>query len=489
MNAVRIGFLPVLLTGLSLTSVARAQPTGQDAALALQSTLVEAIAAAEDSVVAIARVPKASGIGVSPLGGISADGPDFIPSGYGTGVVVDRRGLILTNYHVLGDVEKYDFYVWLKHRAFKATAVSPKDGGAKRIKAERVEAADPWFDLAILKIDADNLTPIKFGDAAKLKKGQIVIALGNPHAIARDGDVSATWGIVSNLHRAAPPPSEAEPLVGRETLHHFGNLIQTDARLPVGSSGGALINLSGEMVGLTSSLAALSNGETDAGFAIPVDDAFKRVVETLKQGQRPDFGFLGVEPKHAIDVGSDQLGAFVNRVVGGTPAAIAGLRERDVVTHVDGRRLYDGDDLFREVSRLAPGARVEMTVLRNGRTVLPITVELSKKYLDTSRRPYARVEDPKWRGMQLDYVTAIPPETLQFRLEDIPATGCVAVVDVDQDSPAWKAGLRRWTFISHVGDTAVNSPQAFERAVAGQTGDVKVRLYSPTGSEVRTVSP
>ena len=103
----------------------------------------------------------------------------------------------------------------------------------------------------------------------------------------------------------ATEASEAEPLAGRETLHHFGNLIQTDARLPVGSSGGALINLSGEMVGLTSSLAALSNGETDAGFAIPVDDAFKRVVETLKLGQRPDFGFLGVEPKHAIDVGSE----------------------------------------------------------------------------------------------------------------------------------------------------------------------------------------
>jgi serine protease Do len=485
MNVVRIGASIVVLIGALIPSAAHAQLTGQDAALALQSTLVEAIAAAEDSVVAIAREPKGGRIGV--FGASPEPSPDHIPDGYGSGVVVDAEGLILTNYHVLGDVEKYDYYVWLNHRVYKAEVEDAKELAPKRLRAERVEAADPWMDLAILKIDAKDLKPIKFGDAGALKKGHIVIALGNPHALARDGEVSATWGIVSNLNRAAPGPPGVEPPAGRETLHQYGNLIQTDARLPVGSSGGALINLRGEMVGMTSSLAALSNGEANAGFAIPVDDAFVRVVETLKLGRRADFGFLGVTPQHAGVKGEGPLGASV-AVVMGTPAAQAGMRTGDVVTHLDGRRVYDANDLFREVSRVPPGTRVEMRVIRDRRTLPAMVVELSKKYLETTRRPVARVEDPKWRGLQVDYVTAIPGQTLPLRLSDIPASGCVAVVNVEEDSPAWKAGLRRWTFISHVGDTAVDTPDEFHRAVAGQGGDVELRLYTSRASERRNVS-
>ena len=143
-----------------------------------------------------------------------------------------------------------------------------------------------------------NLQPITFGDAATLKKGQIVIALGNPYAIARDGQPSASWGIISNLQRQAPSPRDGtRPSDGRETLHHFGTLIQTDARLELGTSGGALVNLKGEMIGLTTSLAALSGYERPGGFAIPVDDDFRRALETLKTGRLPDYGFLGVAPR------------------------------------------------------------------------------------------------------------------------------------------------------------------------------------------------
>src|SRR5207342_2000310 len=105
---------------------------------------------------------------------------------------------------------------------------------------------------------------------------------GNPYAIARDGQVSASWGIVANLSRKAGPiPDETSPAGVRNTsLHHYGTLIQTDAKLNLGTSGGALLNLKGEMVGLTTSLAAAVGYEQAAGFALPVDDAFRRAVET-----------------------------------------------------------------------------------------------------------------------------------------------------------------------------------------------------------------
>ena len=148
----------------------------------------------------------------------------------------------------------------------------------------------------MLAIDAADLPPIAFGNADELKKGQIVISLGNPYAIARDGQPSAAWGIVANLQRKAPAtPSEADP-TGRPTLHHYGTLIQTDAKLNLGTSGGPLLNLKGEMVGLSVALAAAAGYEAAGGYAIPVDATFRRAVETLKRGREVEYGFLGIQP-------------------------------------------------------------------------------------------------------------------------------------------------------------------------------------------------
>ena len=155
--------------------------------------------------------------------------PNFIPNEYGTGVVIDRRGLILTACHVLGD-EGDNYYITTadRHALYKAW----------------IKASDPRSDLAVLSIDgADvasaNLTAIRLGDSAVLRKGQIVITLGNPYAIARDGQSSAGWGIVSNLGRKAPPLPDDVDAAGKTTLHHFGGLIQTDAyRLPRHSAAG-----------------------------------------------------------------------------------------------------------------------------------------------------------------------------------------------------------------------------------------------------------
>lgn len=450
-----LGVMP-LLAGLLFSSPAAAQDfSGAQAAVALENAMTEAIAAAEDSVVAIARARK--GLGERLLE------PDFIPNEYGTGVVIDRRGLILTNYHVLGDPAKCDYAVWIDRRGYPAT----------------IKAADDNFDLAVLEIKIDSVKPIALGDAKDVRKGQIVIALGNPFAIARDGEPSATWGIISNLRRKAAPKVDAATEKGRkDTLHHFGTLIQTDARLDRGTSGGALLNLKGEMIGLTTSVAALPGSDEAAGFAIPVNDTFRFVVEKLKAGRSVPYGFLGVAPDDSFHPASP--GVLLTNVVRGTPAAQADLHPGDIVTHVEDESLRTPDDLMLHVGKFPAERNVRLRVLRRGQP-MEKRVTLSKKYSRTPRPSITSTPEPTWRGVKVDYSTA-HPRFVELSHDADPA-GCVVVTDVEPDSAGWKAGLRSGTFISHVGTRRVTTPDQFHAAV-GPSDDmraVRVQLASQFG--------
>lgn len=490
--------IPILSAALAVTAVllnpalslAQAEPSGLQAAAALENVVVEAIAKAEKSVVAISRLRKDQGereagsepLGVpaipDPRGEGDALRPDFVPHGFGTGVVVDAKGLILTAYHVLGDIKTSEYMVWVQKKPYRAT----------------VRAADPWLDVAILKIDAEDLKPIPLGNAKELKKGQIVISLGNPYAIARDGEPSATWGIVSNLSRQAPSPRQASrPAEGRETLHHYGTLIQTDAKLELGTSGGALINLKGEMVGLTTSLAALVGYEKAGGFAIPVDEDFRRALETLKVGKMPEYGFLGVAPTMlSIDERQKgKRGARIMDVVPATPAAKAGIRSEDIITHVEGEPIADDLELIRRVSAMPAGTPVSLTIQRGagperlGKSRVA-NVVLSKKRVEGPRIPFAEVVAGPWRGMKVEYATAAP--TFRDQSRDLDPEGCIAVVAVERDSAAWKAGMRPGDFVSHVGKTRVTSPQQFAKAVANEPGPVAVGLTGATPDKsLRTI--
>jgi serine protease Do len=475
-------YLRLLLAGAALgiipagSFVAAQEPTGLQAAAAMESLLVDAIAKAERSVVALARIRRDSGPALDDE--TRTTQPDFVPDDFGSGVVIDAKGLILTNYHVLGDLQRSTYYVWVQRKPYRA----------------KVKAADPWLDLAVLSIEASDLVPLTFGHGNDLKKGQIVIALGNPYAIARDGQPSASYGIVANLLRPAPRPKDAaERGEGRETLHHYGNLIQTDCKLELGSSGGALLNLKGEMVGLTTSLAALAGYERTGGFAIPVDDSFRRAVESLKAGRLPEYGFLGVEPQ-ILDAQERRMGrhgARIRHVAAATPAAKAGIQEGDIITHVNAQTVADEIELMRHLGGLGPGETISLTLQRGssetrpGRTVR-LNVQLSKKQIVSARPPYAEVVDPPWRGMKVEYATASPAFRDQSPLLD--AEGCVAVIEVTRDSTAWKAGMRPGEFISHVGNTRVSTPRQFYQAVETQTGPVAIRLTAAApGKAERTV--
>lgn len=507
-RAVNVPRLGLIVLAVLATLLAPAKADAQELshlamAQAMEKVLIDAIAGAERSVVAIARVRKgASSLRVGP--GLDGRGlfdarqlrlsapvptnPDFVPSEFATGVVLDREGHILTAYHVLGDPEENDYYVWVQRKPFQVSRVEVP---------VRIEAGDPWTDLAVLTIPEKNLEPIKFAEHPTLRKGMIVIALGNPYAIARDGQPSATWGIIANLQRAAPPHLHASSAdAERDSIHHFGTLIQTDARLQLGTSGGALINLKGEMIGLTTSLAALAGYERSAGFAIPIDDAFRKTIKTLKQGRHPTFGFLGVEPDH-LSLRERQQGRFgtrVLRVLRGTPADRAGLRMNDVITHVDGRKVTDKNALFRELSKLPAETHVKLTIERStSRFENPhprtATVVLAKKYVATGGKPFAQVKPRSWRGMRVEYPSALPPRLRVLGFDGGDSKGCVAVLDVVADSPAWEAGLRRGQYISHVGNRRVTTPGAFYQAVTKLHGDVRLHLISSQAATSSLVVP
>ncbi|HVA51837.1 MAG TPA: trypsin-like peptidase domain-containing protein [Pirellulales bacterium] len=456
---------------------------------AVERVMSRAIARAERSVVSVARrkrMPSSQFLADTHPGmgrGIGGQSElNYAPSEFSTGVVIDAAGLVLTNSHVLGeDPKENDYFI---------TTIERKTFEMK------VKASDATSDLAVLEMFSPNLrrpgdfVPIEFGDAAKLKKGQIVIALGNPYGIARDGQASASWGIVANLSRKAPAAGEDDL---QKTLHEFGTLIQTDARLNLGTSGGALVNKRGEMVGLTTSLAAVAGFEQAAGYAIPVDKAFRRIIQVLKEGREVEYGMLGITLPSTLPrdrTGSHTHGVVITGVIDGGPAWKANLRPDDVITHVDGKPIYDFDGLRLQVSRFPPETTVTLTVLRPGQsTRFDRRVVLGK--LPLSLPQTFTEKPPAWRGATIDYrrpTTRLVGPFLVPNVDESTAP-CVAVREIAEGSPAWKAGLRQGTLITHVGTLPVEKPSDFYKAVASQTAEVKLRLLGPDGGKSTVTVP
>src|SRR5262245_1203694 len=216
------GLMVALVTAFGSIASTRAadDPTGKDLALALQDSFADAIERAEPSLVSVVRIRNSDGVAVDSLltpqdelkalenrrldqrRGVVRDkihpswgdtfDPALMPQDFGSGVIISENGLVLTNHHV---IERADV-VWVVLNTGKA------------LRAE-IWAADPRSDLAVLRVAATGLTPISMGDAAKMRKGHLVLALGNPYAMARDGRASASWGIIANIARRLPPPSSS----------------------------------------------------------------------------------------------------------------------------------------------------------------------------------------------------------------------------------------------------------------------------------------
>lgn len=451
--------------------------------LAAEKQTIAAIELAEKSVVAIARVPKrraainrASFNPSSPTRRFDSasnplDDPNFVPQFYGSGLILSEDGFIVTCAHVLENPRENDYYVWSQNRAYRAELVG---------RQGKVYASDPFSDLAVLKVETKGLVPARFSKKPALRKGQFVLALGNPNAVAADGEASASWGIISNLTRMAP--EERNPLSAEEarTLHQYGTLIQTDAKLGTGSSGGALVNLKGEVIGLTTSLSAGAGFERAAGYAIAIDPLFHRVTEALKKGRLPEYGFLGIQPDDLSPDEKQRLsGARVSMVFPGWPGDAAGLEEDDIITQVGPAPISGRKDLFRELSVVPPGKSVQLSVLRAGvfgqRTV-QLTAKMSKKYVVSSPGGYAINEPAAWRGMTVEYTTALSPTRSRLGSIFDERQPSVSALKVAPGSAAWNAGVRPGNAIVAIENQAVATPDEFRNLAESLDGPVSLTL-------------
>jgi S1-C subfamily serine protease len=280
------------------------------------------------------------------------------PGNVGSGVVFDaKRGLIITNNHVID-------------RADDIT-VTFTDG--RMFKAKRV-GTDPEFDLAVISIDAENLPSLPFGDSRQLEVGDFVLAIGYPANIGQ----SVTSGIVSGLHRTN---------VGVE---QFENFIQTDAAIYPGNSGGALVDLQGDLVGINTAYIGATNSNPGMGFAIPVNTA-RIIADQIIEFGDVRRGTIGIttddpSPDAAREAGSAEApgGAVIVKVAPGSPAARAGLKPGDLVTELGGRQVIDSQFLRRRLALMRIGEVADLTVRRDGK---PSNVKLAVADRDPRARP------------------------------------------------------------------------------------------------------
>ena len=269
------------------------------------------------------------------------DEPVVTP-GLGSGIIIDRRGYILTNDHVIGGVDQIKVAL-ADERTFRATLVG----------------RDPFTDLAVLKIEGTNLPVARLGDSARLSIGETVVAIGNPLWI--EGGATVTVGVVSGLGRS----TEQE---GLPVLH---DLIQTDAAINPGNSGGPLLDRAGHVIGINTTVIASAHG---IGFAIPINSA-KPVVRQLIIGGRIDRTSLGLfaisltpQLAYVYDLTVDR-GALVKRVEPGGPANRAGVEAGDVITAIDSRLVKDLHHLHDAMARRKAGETVTLRVWRAGQTL------------------------------------------------------------------------------------------------------------------------
>ncbi len=273
--------------------------------------------------------------------------------GGGSGVVITPDGFMLTSAHVVAGADG-------------KVEASFVDG---REVAAEVVGADPLSDLAVLRTEEDGLVPAVLGDAERLRVGQLVVAIGNPHGFAG----SVTAGVVSALGRSLPVRSRAAGRI-------VENVIQTDAALNPGNSGGALADGRGCVVGINTAVAGVG-----LGLAVPVNDVTRRIIGALMRDGRFTRAYIGIAggsrplpPRLARELGRT-AGVEVVEVVAGSPAATAGLRPEDLIVSVGDTAVQGADDLQRLMVGELIGERVEATVLREGRKV---TVELVPVELD-----------------------------------------------------------------------------------------------------------
>lgn len=353
--------------------------------------------------------------------------------GLGSGVIVSEEGYILTNNHVIAETDE----------------ITVRMFNGNEVKAELV-GADPQTDVAVLKVDVDNLPAIVMGDSDKLKVGSFVLAIGSP--LKEDFAHTVSFGIVSARGRSL------------NNLTVYGDYIQTDAAINPGNSGGALIDVNGNLVGINSAIASRSGGNDGIGFAIPVNLA-KRIMEDLIEDGKVSRGYLGMYTGGEVDqtmaraLGLDNVrGVIVGRVEEGGPADKAGLQQQDVIVSLNGEQVRNWDAFRTEIASKKPGDKIKLGVIRDKENV-ELTVILGERPTDEM----VSADPVQMRSMEerLGFTVTGLDGSIREQLQLDSDTEGVVVRNINEGSAAYERGLRRGDIITRVKRVAVTSSAEF----------------------------
>ncbi len=361
--------------------------------------------------------------------------PDVQPrpfSGVGSGVIVSENGYILTNNHVVEDAEKLTVQL-IDEREVEAEIIG----------------LDPRTDLAVIKVDLDELSVLPFGDSDKLRVGEWVMAVGNP--LGRNHTVTA--GIVSAKGRNRVLPVDGS----------YENFIQTDAAINPGNSGGALVDLEGNLMGINTAIATRTGGYQGIGFAVPANMA-RDIMTRLVEDGRISRGYLGVGINDLDDVVAESMGldgtdgAVISTITDDGPARDSDLQIEDVIVGVDGVDVENSDDLRKRIASIAPGTEVELEVMRDGE---PVTVAIELGELPDG--------DPARTTSREDSREKSPASNLGIDVMDIgrewsrfyESGSGVVIAQVRSGSEAEDKNLQRGDLIREVNGEAVSSVQEF----------------------------
>jgi len=353
----------------------------------------------------------------------------------GSGVIVSPEGYILTNNHVVDGAT--DVRVTLSDkREFQA----------------RVVGTDPKTDIAVLKIDTSNLSPITIGDSSKAEVGDTVLAIGDPFGVGE----TVTKGIVSATGR------------GNLGIEAYEDFIQTDAPINPGNSGGALINDRGELIGINTAIITHgSGGNQGIGFAIPSNLARTVLDDILKNG-KVTRAYLGIYPQDVTPAiakafgQKDPRGVLVGGVSSNSPAQSAGLQRGDIILEVNGKAMMDSNQLRMTISMMQPGSEAKLKVVRDG-SQRDFAIKLSELPTEVAENDNPSDSDESQASAGVEVANLTPEIAQQLNLP--PTTTGVVVERVSPSSPLADSGLRKGDVVQEVNHQPVKNVSDFRNAM------------------------